>query len=143
MDKQEIIQKLVDQTIEMTKQWENKNFGSYTSWFKIFNAIIGFINAMKQDITQVDKIKIGLDAVEMFAQKYAIQYRDKLNDSEKEILEIFISGNGGDILESSNNFVQDILDKMDTNKDGEVSPLECKNYCRKMFCCAPLPNTEL
>jgi hypothetical protein len=140
MDKQEIIQKLVEQTIEMTKQWENKNFGSYTSWFKIFNAIIGFINAMKQDITQVDKIKIGLDAVEMFAQKYAAQYRDKLNDKEKEILEIFISGNGGDILESSNNFVQDVLDKMDTNKDGEVSSLECKNYCRKMFCCAPIPD---
>jgi len=143
MDRQEIIEKLVEQTIEMTSTWEKKELGSYSSWFKIFNAIMGFINKLKEDITQIDKIKLGLDVVERFAQNYASQYKHLLDEKEQEILEIFISGEGGDLLESSNNFLQDLLDKIDVNKDGEISGLECKNYCRKLFCCAPVSVEEL
>ena len=90
-------------------------------------------------LLQIDKIKLGLDVIQSFAENYASQYKVLLNDKEKEILELFISGNGNDILKSSNDFLQSVLDEMDTNKDGTVSQIECKNYCRKLFCCAPLP----
>lgn len=138
-----VIDKLVNQTIEMTSQWEKEQFGSFASWFKIFNAVLGFIAELKDQVNQVDKIKIGLDVVEQFARGYVAQYKDQLDKKGQETLEIFVSGNGADILESSNNFVQDLLDKIDTNNDGEISGLECKNYCRKLFCCAPITVEEL
>jgi hypothetical protein len=138
MDREKIINDIVQQTITMTSAWEKKEFGSMSSWFKIFNAIMGFIQKIKE-VQQIDKIKLGLDAVQSFAENYALQYKVLLDDKEKEILELFISGNGNDILRSSNDFLQSVLDEMDTNKDGTVSQIECKNYCRKLFCCAPLP----
>jgi hypothetical protein len=142
-DTQKVIDRLVDRTIEMTSQWEKEQFGSFASWFKIFNAVLGFIAELKDQVNQVDKIKIGLDVVEQFARGYVAQYKDQLDKKGQETLEIFVSGNGADILESSNNFVQDLLDKIDTNNDGEISGLECKNYCRKLFCCAPITIEEL
>ena len=142
-DTQKVIDKLVNQTIEMTNQWEKKEFGSFASWFKIFNSVLGFISELKNQVNQVDKIKIGLDVVEQFARGYVAQYKDQLDEKGQQTLEIFISGNGADVLESSNTFVQDLLDKIDTNKDGKISGLECKNYCRKLFCCAPIPLEEI
>ena len=140
---QKVIDKLVEQTIKMTSQWEKEQFGTFASWFKIFNAVLGFITELKEKVNQVDKIKIGLDVVEQFARGYVAQYKDQLNEKGQEILEIFISGNGADVLESSNTFVQDLLNKIDTNKDGKISGIECKNYCRKLFCCAPITVEEL
>ena len=142
-DTQKVIDRLVDRTIDMTSQWEKDQFGSFASWFKIFNSVLGFVTELKEQVNQVDRIKIGLDVVEQFARSYVAQYKDQLDEKSQETLEIFISGNGADVLESSNNFIQDLLGEIDTNNDGEISGIECKNYCRKLFCCAPITIEEL
>lgn len=48
MDREKIINDIVEKTIQLTNSWEKKEFGSMTSWFKIFNAVMDFVKKLKE-----------------------------------------------------------------------------------------------
>ena len=128
------IDELTNQLISLTDKWQEKEFGNISSWFKIFYMVNNLIEKNKE-ITQINKITLALDTVEHFASAYANKYRYSLSEKEREILDIFINGEGASILQASNDFLKYILDKIDTDKDGQISKQECHNF----FCCKIKP----
>jgi hypothetical protein len=127
-----VIDELTLKVVELTESWQVQEFGNLASWFKIFYIINNLAKEHKTS-TQLEKITLSLDVVENFANAFAQKYRDKLNEKEREILDIFVNGQGASVLQASNDFLQEILNNIDTNKDGKISKQECKNY----FCCIP------
>ena len=124
------IDELTNQLIDLTNKWEVKEFGNLSSWFKIFYMLNDLIKQNK-DLNQINKINLALDVVEHFASAYANKYRNNLNEKEREILDVFINGEGASVLQASNDFVKYVLEKIDTDKDGQISKQECHNF----FCC--------
>lgn len=141
-EKAKLLKKLVQRTITLTDSWSKDEFGSYGAWFEILNSINEFIGELKNK-TQVDKIELALDAAQEFARTYALKYRDQLSDKGREVLDFIITEGGRDILSGATNFIQRIVQKIDTNKDGRISKQECNAYCRKLFCCASIPQEEI
>lgn len=125
-----LIDELTLKVIELTESWEANEFGNLANWFKIFYIINNLVKENKT-ITQLEKINLSLDVVENFANSFANKYREKLNEKNKEILDVFVNGQGASVLQASNDFLQEILNNIDTNKDGKISKQECKTY----FCC--------
>ena len=105
------INELTNQLIDLTDKWEVKEFGNLSSWFKIFYMLNDLIKENK-DLNQINKINLALDVIENFAIGYANRFRLNLSEKEREILDIFINGEGASILQASNDFVKFILEKI-------------------------------
>ena len=126
----QLIEDLTNQVIQLSESWEGQEFGKLSTWFKLFYIINNLVKENKT-ATQIDKITLALDVIEHFANRYANKYRMNLSEKDREILDIFVNGEGASVLQASNDFIQDILKKIDTNNDGKISGRECKHF----FCC--------
>lgn len=138
----DLLEKLVQRTVTLTNSWTKDEFGSFGAWFEILNSVNSFADEMR-GLTDVEKIELALDAVVEFARTYVVKYRDEMDEKARNVIDFIVSESGRDMLEGGNNFIKRIIREIDTNKDGRISKQECNNYCRKLFCCAPVTVEEL
>ena len=141
-NQKELLEKLVQRTVTLTDSWSKDEFGTFGAWFEIFNSITSFADEMRE-LTDVEKIELALDALIEFARTYVLKYRDEMDEKAQGVVDFIVSDSGRDMLQGGNNFLKKILRDIDTNRDGRISKQECNNYCRKLFCCAPVTIEEL
>lgn len=141
-EKQKLINRFTEEALNLVKEWSNEKFGSMSDWFDLGSSIKDIIDEAK-DITQIDKITLSLDVIHNVAKEVNRIYGDRLDDKAKEVVAYFISDSHNNVLSGVFSLVKSLLNKIDTNKDGKISKQECNNYCRKIFCCAPIPLDEI
>lgn len=141
-EREQLINRFTKEALDLVKEWSNDNFGSMSDWFDIGSSIKDIIDEAK-DITQIDKITLSLDVIHNVAKEVNRIYGDRLDDNAKEVVAYFISDSHNNVLSGVLSLVKNLLNKIDTNKDGKISKQECNNYCRKLFCCAPIPLDEI
>lgn len=141
-EKQKLINRFTEEALDLVKEWSNEKFGSMSDWFDLGSSIKDIIDEAK-DITQIDKITLSLDVIHNVAKEVNRIYGDRLDDKAKEVVAYFISDSHNNVLSGVFSLVKSLLNKIDTNKDGKISKQECNNYCRKIFCCAPIPLDEI
>jgi len=141
-EKQKLINRFTEEALDLVKVWSNEKFGSMSDWFDLGSSIKDIIDEAK-DITQIDKITLSLDVIHNVAKEVNRIYGDRLDDKAKEVVAYFISDSHNNVLSGVFSLVKSLLNKIDTNKDGKISKQECNNYCRKIFCCAPIPLDEI
>ena len=141
-EKQQLINRFTKEALDLVKEWSNEKFGSMSDWFDLGSSIKDIIDEAK-DITQIDKITLSLDVIHNVAKEVNRIYGDRLDDKAKDVVAYFISDSHNNVVSGVLSFVGSLLNKIDTNKDGKISKQECNNYCRKLFCCAPVPLDEI
>ena len=141
-EKQKLINRFTEEALDLVKEWSNEKFGSMSDWFDLGSSIKDIIDEAR-DITQIDKITLSLDVIHNVAKEVNRIYGDRLDDNAKEVVAYFISDSHNNVLSGVFSLVKSLLNKIDTNKDGKISKQECNNYCRKIFCCAPIPLDEI
>lgn len=141
-EQQKLINRFTEEALDLVKEWSNEKFGSMSDWFDLGSSIKDIIDEAK-DITQIDKITLSLDVIHNVAKEVNRIYGDRLDDKAKEVVAYFISDSHNNVLSGVLSLVRSLLNKIDTNKDGKISKQECNNYCRKLFCCAPIPLDEI
>lgn len=141
-EKQKLINRFTEEALDLVKEWSNEKFGSMSDWFDLGSSIKDIIDEAK-DITQIDKITLSLDVIHNVAKEVNRIYGDRLDDKAKEVVAYFISDSHNNVLSGVFSLIKSLLNKIDTNKDGKISKQECNNYCRKIFCCAPIPLDEI
>ena len=141
-EQQKLINRFTKEALDLVKEWSNEKFGSMSDWFDLGSTIKDIIDEAK-DITQIDKITLSLDVIHNVAKEVNRIYGDRLDDKAKEVVEYFISDSHNNVLSGVLSLIRSLLNKIDTNKDGKISKQECNNYCRKLFCCAPVPLDEI
>ena len=141
-EQQKLINRFTKEALDLVKEWSNEKFGSMSDWFDLGSTIKDIIDEAK-DITQIDKITLSLDVIHNVAKEVNRIYGDRLDDKAKEVVAYFISDSHNNVLSGVLSLIRSLLNKIDTNKDGKISKQECNNYCRKLFCCAPVPLDEI
>jgi hypothetical protein len=141
-EREQLINRFTKEALDLVKEWSNEKFGSMSDWFDLGSSIKDIIDEAK-DITQIDKITLSLDVIHNVAKEVNRIYGEKLDEKAKEVVAYFISDSHNNVVSGVLSFVGSLLNKIDTNKDGKISKQECNNYCRKLFCCAPIPLDEI
>ena len=126
-----IILETVDYFSDLILDWSDSEFGSFDKWIALLKNIIIYLTQHHPTMTEIEtsdfSVKIIVELCIILYQKYT---NDEDNDEKLEELKkgklymVILIMDNPNILRTSVNMLNDILNKMDTNKDGKVSSKE-------------------
>lgn len=116
----------------MIRSWKSGEAGELRSWMAMLQSIMSSIQQTHR-IPGTQKAQLALDALQGVARILMDENVAGLSDTELETVRVVLSSEGLQLLTASTSFLKNLIQRIDTDGDGDISAQECRDFCCGCF----------